>query len=199
MEKNMFKLINELQEMVIVEQFPVSEKQEILMERVDKLLGHLHAVLSNKTDPLNGENAEELSWQLAGLQLLGKKDNRDSMDDFAKIDTKGVSKNFFKFLDQVDDPRQTKDFSERRSADELLKYIATTHAASIVADWKKTIEAAQSGDANALERIKTAVAKLWDWYQGQYNAMKSHLKVGGSFDDIVPAKTDGPEVEPPKV
>lgn len=179
-----FKLLNELQE--IVSEDRLAEKYNfLLVERVDKLLGHLHAVLGNKEHALDDVDVEELSYQLAGLQVLGKRDYREAIDDFAKVDSAGVSKNFFKFLDQVDDPRQTKDFSDKRSADELLKYIAQTHAPSVVEQWKTAIEKAQNGDDTAYNKIKDAVAKMFQFYQTQYNKMKSHLKVGGSFDAVL--------------
>ena len=177
-------LLNELQE-IRLEERENQENSFLLVERVDKLLGHLHAMLGSAKEPLADVDSDELATQMAGLQLLGKKDNRESMDDFAKVDSAGVSKMFYNFLDQVDDPRQAKNFLKNRSADELLTYIATTHAPSVIEQWKKTIEQAQSGDSAALERIKTAVSKMFAFYQQQYNAMKSHLKVGGSFDPIV--------------
>lgn len=181
-----FELLNELQ--TLMKEDKQKQQQEfLLVERVDKLLGHLHAMLANKENPLEDVDVEELSTQLAGLQLLGKKDHRDAMDDFSKLDGAGVSKNFWKFLDQIDDPRQTPDFSDKRSADDLLKYIATTHAPSVVADWKAAIEAAQAGDIKSLAKIKDAINKMYVFYQGQWNKLNSHFKVGGSYDDIVPS------------
>jgi|694.fasta_scaffold03827_35 hypothetical protein len=185
-----FELLNELQTLM---QEDKSKKQQefLLVERVDKLLGHLHAMLANKENPLEDVDVEELSTQLAGLQLLGKKDHRDAMDDFSKLDQAGVSKNFYKFLDQIDDPRQTPDFNDKRSADDLLKYIATTHAPSVVSDWKNAIEAAQNGDVKSLAKIKDAVNKMYTFYQAQFNKLHSHFKVGGSFDDLVPGAVPG--------
>lgn len=178
------ELLNELQGLLTEERY--AQRQEfLLVERVDRLLGHLHAALGNGTDALEDVDVEELAGQLAGLQLLGKKDHRDAMDDFSKVDSAGISKMFFKFLDQIDDQRQTKDFSDKRSADELLDYIAKTHAPSILNDWKVAIEAAQNGDVKALAKIKDAVNRMYIFYQGQYNKLKSHFRVGGSYDDLI--------------
>jgi hypothetical protein len=185
------ELLNELQGLLTEERH--AQRQEfLLVERVDRLLGHLHAALGNGTDALEDVDIEELAGQLAGLQLLGKKDHRDAMDDFSKVDSAGISKTFFKFLDQIDDQRQTKDFSDKRSADELLSYIAKTHAPSILNDWKVAIESAQNGDIKALAKIKDAVSKMFQFYSSQYNKLKSHFKVGGAYDELI--STPSPQV-----
>lgn len=187
-------LLNELQTLLHEEK--TSQKTDlVLLERADKLLGHLQSVLNHSDEGLNDYDADELATQMAGLQILGKKDYREVMDDFAKVDTHGVSKQFFKFIDQVDDPRQSKDFLDKRSADDLLTYVATTHGQSVIDSWKKAIEAAQNGDKKSLIQIKDNVAKMFKWYTGQYGALKAHFKVGGAFDDLITKEDPAPEVK----
>jgi hypothetical protein len=183
-----FDKILELQS-ILIEQEQVSGKQEEVMmmfESVDKFLGHLVANLNHAETPFEGEESEKLAAQLAALQLLGRKDDREVLDDFAKLDPSGVSKQFFKFLQQIDDPRALKDFTKNRSADELLIAIGNDYAPSKVEEWKKVIDAAVEGDEKAKGRLKEAVTKLFSWYQKQLNALKTHFGVGGSFDPIVP-------------
>ena len=180
-------LLSELQT-ILVEQREEQEKSQQLFESVDKMLGHLHAVMGMKEASLDSIETEELSKQLAALQLLGRKDDRDAMDDFAKVDASGVSKRFFQFLQQIDDKNQPRDFSEKRTADELLAYIGETHAPSLVKEFATRIDAAKNGDESARRWLADKVTKQFTWYQRQYNAMRTHFSAGGAFDDLVPQK-----------
>lgn len=160
-----------------------------LLERVDKFLGHLHATFAlkneNPVESFDDTELEELANQLAGLQLLGRKDDRDVMDDFAKLDKSGASKNFYKFLNDIDDNHAPKDFSEKRNANELLQDIGLTHAPSLAKAWKAQLEAAKGGDAAALNKVKANVDKMFNFYQRAYNQLKSHFGAGGAFDDVL--------------
>lgn len=176
-----------------LQQIRTEQKNEhVLMERVDKFLGHLHAQFGLKdTNPLESYDTEELeslAAQLAGLQLLGRKDDREAMDDFSKIDPSGASKNFFKFLDDIDDRNAAAQFSEKRNADTLLIDIANTHAPSLVKQWKAQLDAAQGGDQTSLTKIKGAVDKMFMFYQRAFNQLKSHFSAGGAFDDVMAPK-----------
>jgi DnaJ-domain-containing protein 1 len=168
-------------------------KQEfILMERVDKFLGHLHAQFGlkneNPLESLEDNELDEMSNALAGLQLLGRKDDRDVIDDFSKIDQSGASKNFFKFLDGLDNPHAPKEFSEKRNADELLQDIGATHAPSLAKAWRAQLEAAKGGDTTAMNKLKTNIDKMFNFYQRAYNQLKAHFGAGGAFDDVLMTK-----------
>jgi len=183
-----FELLNELQGILVEERQQEAQTQN-LFESVDKFLGHLHAVLSLKDGGgLDSVDTEELSKQLAALQLLGRKDDRDVLDDFAKLDASGVSKKFYQFLQQIDDKKQTRDFADKRDADELLIYIGETHAPSLAKEFATRIEAAKSGDEAAKRWVAEKISKMFTWYQRQYNALRAHFGAGGAFDDLVPQK-----------
>ena len=178
------KLLNELQ------QIRQDQKDEyVLLERVDKFLGHLHAQFGlkneNPIESYDDTELDDLASQLAGLQLLGRKDDRDVMDDFSKLDKSGASKNFFKFLDDIDNQHAPKEFSEKRNADELLKDIGQTHAPSLTKAWRAQLEAAKGGDAAAMTKVKGNVDKMFNFYQRAYNQLKSHFGAGGAFDDVL--------------
>lgn len=161
----------------------------MLLERVDKFLGHLHATFglkdTNALEAMDDTELDELSNQLAGLQLLGRKDDRDVMDDFSKLDGSGASKNFFKFLNDIDNEHAPKDFSEKRNANELLQDIGATHAPSLAKAWRAQLDAAKGGDASAQNKIKGNIDKMFNFYQRAYNQLKSHFGAGGAFDDVL--------------
>lgn len=169
----MFSLLSELIEL--------KEEQEInkvqpLLESVETLLRNLVAKIKNKPDAfLQHIDIEILAPQLAGLMLLGKAENRDSIDDFAKLEEingKKLSQNFFNFLRDIDELHSDKLFDEGQlTANKFLNYVGSTLAKSLTEDWKKILLRAKDGDADAITKVTEAVTKLNEYYSTRFREL----------------------------
>ena len=166
----MFELISGLVQL--------KEEQELdqvypMMESVETLLRNLTSKITAKPDNfLEHIEIEQLAPQLAGLMILGKKDNRESFDDFAQVDPeKKVSKNFYYFLRDIDEQHADRIFDEGLTANKFLLFIGNTHAKSLTEEWKAILEKAKAGDQPAVEKVKQAFTKLNEHYGAVYKKL----------------------------
>lgn len=170
----MFEMINEFE---ILKEEQEMTKVYPLIESVETLLRNLVAKVKLKPESfLEHIDIEVLAPQLAGLMLLGKKDNREVIQDFGKledIDGKKLSKNFYLFLRDIDELHSDKIFDEGLTANKFLNYIGNVHAKSLTEDWKKILQQAKDGEETALTKVKAALTKLNEYYATRYRELTS--------------------------
>lgn len=156
----------------------------LLVESVDKMLGHLFTDLSHGEQSLEKVDTKELATQIAGLIILAKADTREALDDFSKVDDQRVSRKFFKFLSELDENNQPRDFAEGLTADKFLQYVGTTHAKSKIEAWSKTIEDAKNGDEPSFTHLKEMIKKMHSHYSDILKKLKFR------FDGKQPVATE---------
>jgi hypothetical protein len=166
----MFELLSELVQL--------KEEQETIkiypiVESVDTLLRNLTAKIKSKPENfLEHIDIEQLAPQLAALMILGKRDNRESFDDFSQLDPeKKVSQKFYFFLRDIDEQHADRLFDEGITANKFLLYIGNTHAKSLTEEWKTILEKAKTGDQAAIEKVKQAFTKLNEHYAVVYKKL----------------------------
>lgn len=185
-----FTLLNELH---VIKEAQIFDETYPLMESVGTLLQSLVAKIKNKPDSfLEHIEIPELAAQLAGLMILGKSANRESFDDFAKLDDKQLSQNFYNFLRDIAEPHTEKLFQDgQMTADKFLNYIGTTHAKSLVEDWTKILENAKAQDEEALKKVSKAFDTLNNHYANVFKTLSDQFmnkqldKVTSSFDNAL--------------
>jgi hypothetical protein len=171
----MYKLLSEL---TILKEEQEMDKVYPLFESVETLLKNLVKKMeSNPENFLEHIDVPQLAPQLAGLMLLGKGENRSSFEDFEPLEDvngKKLSKKFYQFLSDIDEQHGDKVFGEageKTTANKFLHTIGTVHAKSLTDEWTKILEAAKTGVAWAVEKIKVAITKLHEFYTSIYKKL----------------------------
>lgn len=169
----MFSLISDL---VMLKEEEETKEIYPLLESAETLLKNLVAKVKNKPDSfLEHVDLEVLAPQLAGLMLLGKRESRETIDDFSKLEDingKKLSRNFYNFLRDIDSLHADKLFDNGQlTANKFLNYVGTTLAKSLTEDWKNILQRAKDGDAEATKKVTEALSKLNEYYSTRYREL----------------------------
>jgi len=129
--------------------------EQVLLERVDVMLKHLHQHFSNYDNyspvkSFSQTELENLAYELAGLNFLTEEKNLHKITEFDDEDYEHFSKKYYMFLSDIDEVNEKPKFKDRsKTASEFLEFIGQKYAAS---DSKKYLK--------LLTNLKTNVKML---------------------------------------
>jgi hypothetical protein len=166
-----FQLLSEL---YVIEEDKALEQAYPLCESIETFLtALLKKAESRPEDFLKFMDVDQLSAQLNGLMILGKKEHRDVQDDFMDkedVGGKQLSKNFHRFIQDVGEPHTDRVFKDGANANTLLLYIGKQNGKESFEKIKELVSAAKGSDGTpsnteSQQKLLTLIRALQEYYK----------------------------------
>jgi hypothetical protein len=154
-------------------------KTQRLAESIDSFLKPLVSKVNSHPEYLlDHADIPTLAAQIAGLLMIGSsQQNRETHNEFKKLDGEKFSSGLYKFLSNINEPHSERGFGQdtKITADAYLVKIGKEHYADETKRWEEILTKAKEQDEESLTKLKDNLTKLEIYYKATLQKLKDHF------------------------